>query len=397
MRGPAAGSLPPPSGVSRPRDARPPWQGLLLGLVVAPVAAGWGPVPARGKSDLPAAVEPAATGGRNPGKAPTAGPDSGDDGPAAAPIARDMAGFDCVVAAETAADSDLEVRCAVPVRPDFAKAVLRFRPATRASYFSRVMVPSGGPSWRATIPAHLLTGRSLQVFVEVTDRSSRPVVTWNTNESPHVVMLRAQGNAGRADEQAELPGEEEENPLEDEEDEPPPFRQRRFWVGLAAGDGLGWSLESGTVADAAKPARARDLHVAPEVGYQLAPRLALAIGGRHQWLQQPSRGTSGPAGAHLGLLRVMAFTGTGRHRGYAAGVVGVGNGFRLVPSTEDLGSGQARRSVRGGPFVGGVAMGYVGDLDGSRLAFTAELGGLAGFPGDRAVVVDLRIGLAAYF
>jgi hypothetical protein len=38
----------------------------------------------------------------------------------------------------------------------------------------------------------------------------------------------------------------------------------------------------------------------------------------------------------------------------------------------------------------------VGDLSGSRLAFTAEAGALAGFP-DSALVLDLRLGLAAYF
>jgi hypothetical protein len=60
------------------------------------------------------------------------------------------------------------------------------------------------------------------------------------------------------------------------------------------------------------------------------------------------------------------------------------------------GSGAPRPTARGGPFVAGAGLGYVGDLSGSRLAFTAEAGALAGFT-DSALVLDLRLGLAAYF
>ena len=355
---------------------------FLAAIAVLTLSAGWGRPPTRGGAAA-SPPEPARERGET---------DERD----AAPAARvDVSGFDCGFPAEAEVDRDIEIRCAAPPDVEIAKAVLRFRLSARSSYFARVMVAASDWSWRGTIPAHLVSGRSLHVYVEAANRKRQPVVRWSTKESPHVVMVRG-GGPDAADAVSDSDDSaEEENPLEARSDEPPPYRRRRFWVGLGVGDGLGWSLETGPNAARANPAPSIDLSLGPEVGYHLSPRIAVALAGRHQWIQQPTRGSAEATSAHLGLLRLVAFTGTGRHRLYAAATGGAGSGFRLVVS-ENASSGTARSTVRGGPFVGGAAVGYVGDLDRSRLSFTVDTAGLVGFP-DKAILLDVRLGMAAYF
>ncbi len=314
--------------------------------------------------------------------------------PASAPPAGDTPGFDCVAPTEIEAGVDVAVVCSFDPGFDFAKATLRFRPPGRYWYFAQVMVKNGDRRWRGTLPGHMLVGRAVHLYVEVANREGVPVMTWNKQDSPYVTMIRASGGDGPVVSSAASVEIVEENPLDDERDEEA-YRSRRFWVGIGIGDGIGWAFAEGPAASRARPAPSLDVQIAPEVGYHLSKRLAIAVSGRHQFIQQPARGSADAQSAHLGLLRFLVFSGTGRHRMFVGGTMGAGTGFRLVPS-RDGGSGTVRSTVRGGPFVAGASVGYVGDLSRSRLGFTVETGGLVGFP-DRAVVLDIRLGMAAYF
>ena len=205
---------------------------------------------------------------------------------------------------------------------------------------------------------------------------------------------------------------------------PPPGasapQQQRFLIALVAGGGVGWASGNGDVTG--KPAApsglawARLVHVAPEVGYFVKPRLLIAAQARVQFVSgvsdlYPSASTmgcgsqtvcSGPRTAFAAFLKAALFAprSASALRSYLSLAVG-GGSIRYVvanPSLPICGPDRIQTCVdsySGGPLflVPGAGV-HVGLWEGLDLVAAAELA--LGVPSP-TFNLDANVGLAYGF
>jgi hypothetical protein len=143
------------------------------------------------------------------------------------------------------------------------------------------------------------------------------------------------------------------------------------------------------------------LHLLPELGYNLGEHASLSLQIRHQIItaEGDKGGRDGrPApGAFAALLRyVYAFRdSTATVRPFVSGVLGGGEGFRLVLAPNKVEGQPGTDTVRGGPVVFGPGGGLRIRL-GSSVAWLVEARSLIGVP-DAAAVFDADTGIQVSF
>ena len=219
------------------------------------------------------------------------------------------------------------------------------------------------------------------------------------------------------------PGEEDENPLEEDEGSRGPrlhlghidkaregldthFGKRKWWIGLGLGTGYGYAKGNGFEAVNKSPdpqfhalqgefqpglAWAGLGHLAPEVGYQLNPDLAVSLEGRVQWIGQPAKYSQfGARGAISVLAKLILFTKQAQLRFFGSALAGGGDGFRLIVYP-DSSKPDFKDTIRGGPVVAGVGGGVYYEIS-RPVSLVAEVNGLAGFP-IFSIVADVNVAL----
>ena len=165
----------------------------------------------------------------------------------------------------------------------------------------------------------------------------------------------------------------ERQPDEDDDDE-----VGKFFVSLLVGSGVGYTSGNGEVnADtpvAGTVSGALIGHIAPEVGYWLAPGFMVSLQGRFQLVSGPteyaeSGRTYSPVPAALAVLaKASWFMGSGDFRPFVSAGVGGGQ-IRHVVTFSNLNDCGATRnqtcvdSVAAGPLLGQVGGGFVYRLD----------------------------------
>jgi hypothetical protein len=199
---------------------------------------------------------------------------------------------------------------------------------------------------------------------------------------------------------------------------PDRFGKRKWWIGIGAGSGFGYAKGQGLEAVNRSPdmmfnklagelgpggAWAGLLHLAPEVGYQISPNVAISLEGRFQYIPQPAQyARYASTGAISGLLKVMRYSQQAQIRFFGTGIVGGGEGFRFVVKPVDpavhpeLSKVQDfKDTVRGGPIIAGAGVGMYYEAS-KRAAIVVEAHGLAGFP-IFSFVVDGNLALQINF
>jgi hypothetical protein len=157
----------------------------------------------------------------------------------------------------------------------FEVLVLVWRPEGEPDYRRREMKRVAEGTYRGEIPSSDTLAPSVAYYVEALDTEGAPVAGRGSAGSPLVIPLEGPPPRLR------LPVE----PTDEEEEEAMP--PRRLYVGLLVGSGAGWTTGTGdTNADARfSPsgfALAQLGHLAPEVGYWIAPGVMISAQGRFQ-------------------------------------------------------------------------------------------------------------------
>jgi hypothetical protein len=145
------------------------------------------------------------------------------------------------------------------------------------------------------------------------------------------------------------------------------------------------------------------LHLAPEVGYQITPNVAISVEGRFQYIPQPAQYSHFAAnGAISGLLKVMRYSQQARIRFFGTAIAGGGEGFRFTVHPVDptihqelSGVQDFTDTVRGGPIIAGAGVGMYYEAS-KRASIVVEAHGLAGFP-IFSFVVDANLALQINF
>jgi hypothetical protein len=323
--------------------------------------------------------------------------------------------LDCPTRDDVPPDKSVKVRCAAAPNLSVAKVFLLYRVPGGEEYASVEMEKTQKGWFQGKIPKKAVTGKSVQFYFEGRNAGGKAVVSNGRSDSPNLILIREKGAAEEAEaEAAEVAAtrravDTEENPLDERSQDLGPrvylgrvdkskigldtrYGNRRWWIGIGAGSGYGYAKGNGLEVRA-------DLqgdfqpglgwaglgHLAPEIGYQLTPDIAVSLQGRNQWIPQPTKYAKFTArGAQSVLARLLFFTKQQQLRFYGSLMAGGGEGFRFVlyPDTDpNVKSKWAdmKDTVRGGPYLGGLGGGLYYELS-RPVSFVAELNVLAGFP-----------------
>jgi hypothetical protein len=348
--------------------------------------------------------------------------------------------LDCPNEDEAIIDRPALLRCAVAPALPVAKVFLMYQEPGKEEYTELPMTKSPKGWWVGKIPKKAVTGKSVKYYFEGRNASGKAVVRNGEKESPNFLLLMEEEaykkTKGKKDQAL---GEDVENPLEEEEG---PRRQgglghhdpnlegldvrygkRSWWIGLGAGSGFGYAKGNGleAVNQSTDPqfnglkenfqaggAWAGLGHLAPEVGVQISPNVAISLEGRFQYIPVQSKYQHFAAhGAISGLLKLMRYTKQARIRFFGTAIVGGGEGFRFVvkpasivncnpPNPEALCPVQDfQDTVRGGPVIAGAGGGVYYEAA-KNASIVLEVHGLAGFP-VFSFVTDVNLALQINF
>jgi hypothetical protein len=342
--------------------------------------------------------------------------------------------LDCPTPDEAIIDKPLVLRCAVAPSLPVASVYLLYRAPGKEDYTEVAMTKTPKGWLQARVPKKAVDGKSFQFYFEGRNASGKPVVANGGADSPNIILVVEEESKHEV---AKAPsgGEEDENPLEDQseggsrtprlhlghidkarEGLDTRFGKRKWWIGIGVGSGYGYAKGNGFEAVNKTPpsdsfsqlksefqpglAWAGIGHLAPEVGYQFDPDMALSLEGRLQWTGQPAKYSQFAATGAIGVLaKLTFFTKQSQLRFFGSAMVGGGD-FRLVVypaagQTDAQGKPVSftdfKDTVLGGFVLAGLGGGVYYEIS-KPISFVTELHALAGFPTFSAVV-DLNVAL----
>jgi hypothetical protein len=276
-------------------------------------------------------------------------------------------GFSYHTVSEVKQGASVVVTVTVEETLKFKKLVLAYRPQGTPEFRGREMEPVGGGAYRAEIPDHATTGSSVSYYMEAQDDEGQPLASRGTEERPLVISFaataRSASSSSRAD--AGVERKAERGPSSDDDDDEDAF-SGRFFATLQLGTGFGYTSGTGEVnADtpvAGTVSGAMLGHIAPELGYWVAPGFLVSLQGRFQLITgtteivAPGR-THSPVPAALAVLaKASWFMGTGNLRPFVSGGLGAGQIRHVVTFSNLTDCGPAGNqtcvdSVAAGPVL----------------------------------------------
>jgi hypothetical protein len=345
-----------------------------------------------------------------------------------------IAALDCPTPDEAIIDKPLTVRCAVAPNLPVASVYLKYRAPDKEDY-NEVLMTKTPKGWlQAKIPKKVVTGKSIQFFFEGRNAAGKAVVANGGADSPNIVLVVEEEAAGEA---SKVPvGEEDENPLEENEgDQRPKLRlghadkeregldtrygKRRWWIGIGVGSGYGFAkgngfeavnksketIPPGSSCSDTNPgfhclqfqqglAFAGLGQLVPEFGYAITPGMAVSLEGRLQYTGIPSKYSQFAAQGAIGVLgKLLFYTKQSQVRFFGTVILGGGN-FRFV-GYPDAGSSNGysdfKDTVVAGPLLVGVGGGVYYETS-KAVSLVVELHELAGLP-TLGAVTDLQLSL----
>jgi hypothetical protein len=342
-----------------------------------------------------------------------------------------VAALDCPTPDEVPPDKAVRLRCAVAANLNVSRVVLLFREPGREEFGEVEMEKSDKGWYQGKIPKKVVTGKSVQYYIEGRNVAGKALVSNGRSDSPNLILIRESRAAAEAEAEAAEAAPEgavdtEENPLEIRNEGLGPrlylgkvdksrigldtrYGNRRFWIGLGLGTGYGYAKGNGleTRQDLQKlygftagGGWAGLGQLAPEIGWQVTPDFAISIEGRNQWIPQSAKWSRFVAtGAQSVLLRLLFFSKQSRLRFFGSLMGGGGEGVRFVVYPEPDGTkpdADYKDTVRGGPYLAGAGWGLYYEVT-HGLSFVSEMNALAGLPVFSAVVdVNLALQINIY-
>jgi hypothetical protein len=248
---------------------------------------------------------------------------SGDEEP---DLPARVGALDCPEPDEAIIDKPLTVRCALNASLPVASVYLMYRAPDKEEYNEVLMTKSPKGWLQAKIPKKAVSGKSIQFYFEGRNAAGKPVVANGGSDSPNIVLVVEEESKSEVSKAGT--GEEEENPLEENEGDQRPrlhlgrrddaregldtrFGKRRWWIGIGIGSGYGYAKGNGFEAvnkstenvcpqpncTPFKSLQAQFVpglawsgiaHLDPEFGYAFSPGMALSLEGRLQYTGIPA-------------------------------------------------------------------------------------------------------------
>jgi hypothetical protein len=346
---------------------------------------------------------------------------SGDEEP---DLPAHIGALDCPEPDEAIIDKPLTVRCVVAPNLPVTSVYLMYRSPGKDEYNEVLMTKSPKGWLQAKIPKKAVTGKSIQFYFEGRNAAGKPVVANGGAESPNIVLVveeEAKGEASKAP-----VGEEDENPLEENEGNQRPrirlgrtdkeregldtrFGKRKYWIGIGIGTGYGYAKGNGfeAVNRSIDPqfrmlqnqfvpglAWAGIGQLEPEFGYAFSPGMALAVTGRLQYTLPPSKYADFVYKGAIGVMaKLLFYTKQAQMRFFIGPLLGGGN-FRFI-GYPDAGSNNGysdfKDTIAAGPFLAGAAGGLYYEAAKST-SLVIEINEIAGLP-TFGLVTDVNFAL----
>jgi hypothetical protein len=328
--------------------------------------------------------------------------------------------LDCPVADVAPPAQELEVHCRASAELRAERAFLFYRAAGQSDYTAVRMARDGKEGYAASVPAHALSGRALEFYVEAEEAEGRVTASNGGEARPRVVTLRRGAPAPVKLALADVRGSALLTGGAPPEDlvAARPGRGGRaagggirrapgdLFLGLGVGAGIGAHLTRTLEHHAGKKvstglANGGLMHVMPEVGLQYDDKLAISLQSRHQYIP-PSGGPDStvmgapPKTAHALFARIYyEVSGGERMQLLGTATVGGGSGFRLKIAPAPVAGLPSSDTITGGPLVLGPGMAAFINLTDSMLLAT-EVRLLAGFD-NFAAMGEASLGLQYAF
>ncbi|HMC95194.1 MAG TPA: tetratricopeptide repeat protein [Polyangia bacterium] len=354
------------------------------------------------------------------------GSDDDDDDGGEPDLPAHIAALDCPTPDEAIIDKPLTLRCALAPSLPVASVFLLYRAPGKEDYTEVAMTKTPKGWLQAKVPKKAVDGKSFQFYFEGRNAAGKPVVANGGADSPNIILVVEKESQHEVT-KAKSGDEEDENPLEDQseggsrsprlhlghidkarEGLDTRFGKRKWWIGLGLGSGYGYAKGNGFEAVNKSPDPAFHMlqgefvpglawaglgHLAPEVGYQLSPDVALAVEGRLQWTGQPAKYSQFAAQGAIGVLaKLVLFTKQSQLRFFGSALAGGGQ-FRMVvyPAAGQAMDSDFKDTVVGGFILAGLGGGLNYEAT-KAVSLVAEMNALAGLP-TFSVVLDLNVAL----
>jgi hypothetical protein len=313
---------------------------------------------------------------------------SGGDEATSQPAARNSAarpapssggGFTYHTVSEVKQGNAIRVTVNVDEALKFHKVVLAYRPQGTSEFLGREMDPIGPGAYSAEIPDRATTGSSVAYYIEAQDDDGQPVANRGTESRPLVIQLAGEAvpsERARTSEQAHARettkgSDDDDSTTIREEGENEDENSAHWFVSLLAGSGVGYATGTGetnaNVPVSGSFASTSLGHLAPEVGYWVAPDLLVSAQGRIQWVTGPTElvDTTGrvypPADLALALfLKASLFFGSESFRPFISGGLGGGQIRHVVTFGAFHDCGATRSQTCVDSVVAGPALAEVG-------------------------------------
>ena len=335
---------------------------------------------------------------------------SGDEEP---DLPAHVGALDCPEPDEAIIDKPLTVRCVVAPNLPVASVYLMYRAPDKQDYNEVLMTKSPKGWLQAKIPKKAVTGKSIQFYFEGRNAAGKPVVANGGADSPNIVLVVEEEAKGQTSNAAV--GEEDENPLEENEGNQRPrirlghvdkeregldtrFGKRKWSIGIGIGTGYGYAKGNGF--EAVNKSLPQDQfhslqsqfvpglawagigQLEPEVGYAFSPGMALSVAGRLQYTAPAAKYADFTYKGAIGVMaKLLFYTKQSQLRFFIGPLVGGGN-FRFL-GYPDAGSNNGysdfKDTIAAGPFLAGAAGGLYYEAAKST-SLVIEINEIAGLP-----------------
>ena len=180
--------------------------------------------------------------------------------------------------AEGKQGSAISITVEVADEMEFEKLILAYRPEGASDFLGREMKEVADGKYGAEIPNSATSGGTVAYYIEAEDKDGGPIAARGSVDNPIVIHLLGVGITKNDDDDDDDDG--------DGDDEGP---EKRLFVGLMAGMGMGWATGTGdTNADVmispSGLAPAALVQVSPEFGYWMDSSLMLSLQIRYQYI-----------------------------------------------------------------------------------------------------------------
>ena len=326
---------------------------------------------AKGQSKSVAAPSAASSGGDE------GAPPAAHDSPARSTPSSSSGGFTYHTVSEVKQGNAIRVTVNVDETLKFRKVVLAYRPQGISEFLGREMDPVGPGAYSAEIPDHATTGSSVAYYIEAQDEDGQPVANRGTESRPLVIQLAGEARPSERAHASEVTkrSENDDSTTVREEGETEDESSGRWFASVMVGSGVGYATGTGET-NANLPVSGSFAstslgHVAPEVGYWVAPDLMISAQGRIQLVTGPTELVDGtgrvypPADVALALfVKASLFFGSESFRPFISGGLGGGQIRHVVTfgAYHDCGATRTQTcvdSVVAGPALAEVGGGFI--------------------------------------